>query len=115
MEREWKDEVHLIEELGERPRIKLCDAFTEYLDQKLGTKGHQYAKTNVNTVNERFNVDMYVDEIRNWHLSNFKSSREKEGAAAQTIKHKKPQDSTSTQKSQDSTFDLIKSINEIKI
>ena len=87
IEREWKDEIHLLEELGERPRIKLRDAFTEYLDQKLGTKGHQYVQTNVNTVNERFNVDMYVDEIRNWHLSNFKSSREKEGAAAQTIKH----------------------------
>ena len=87
MEREWKDEIHLIEELGERPRIKLCDAFTEYLDQKIGTKGHQYAKTNVNTVNERFNVDMYVDKIRGWHLSKFKSLREKEGAAAQTIKH----------------------------
>lgn len=87
IEREWKDEIHLIEELGERPRIKLRDAFTEYLDHKLGTKGHQYVQTNVNTVNERFNVDMYVDEIRNWHLSNFKSLREKEGAAAQTIKH----------------------------
>ena len=23
IEREWKDEIHLIEELGERPRIKL--------------------------------------------------------------------------------------------
>jgi len=87
IEREWKDEIHRTEELGERPRIKLCDAFTKYLDQKLGTKGHQYAKTNVNTVNERFNTDMYVDEIRSWHLANFKSSREKEGTAAQTIKH----------------------------
>lgn len=87
MEREWKDEIHLIEELGERPRIKLRDAFTAYLDQKAGTKGHQYVQTNVNAVNERFNVDMHVDEICNWHLSNFKSSREKEGVAAQTIKH----------------------------
>jgi len=87
MEREWRDEIHLIEELGERPRIKLRDVFTQYLDQKLGTKSHQYAKTNVNTVNERFNVDMYIDEICNWHLSKFKSLREKEGAAAQTIKH----------------------------
>ena len=70
MAREWKDEIHRTEELGERPRIKLRDAFAQYLDQKLGTKGHQYAKTNVNTVNERFDVD----EICNWHLSKFKSS-----------------------------------------
>lgn len=33
---------------------------------------------------------------------------------AQTIKNKKPQDSTSTQGSHDSSFDLIKSINELK-
>ena len=79
MEREWKDEIHLIEELGERPRIKLRDAFTQYLDQKLGTKGHQYVQTNVNTVNERFNVDMYVDEIRNWHLSNLKVHVKRKG------------------------------------
>lgn len=87
MEREWKDEIHRIEELGERPRIKLCDAFTEHLNQKLGTKGYRYTKTNINTVNERFDVDMYIDEIRSWHLSKFKSYREKEGIAAQTIKH----------------------------
>ena len=48
IEREWKDEIYLIEELGERPRIKLRYAFAEYLDQKLGTKGHQYVQTNDN-------------------------------------------------------------------
>lgn len=87
IEREWKEDIHLVEELGERPRIKLRDAFTQYLDQKVGTKGYAYTKTNINTVTERVDVDMYVDEIRDWHLSKFKSGREKEGVAAQTIKH----------------------------
>ena len=87
IERVWKDEIHLTEELGERPRIKLRDALSEHLDQKLGTKGYAYAKTNINTVTERLDVNMYVDELRDWHLSKFKSGREKEGVAAQTIKH----------------------------
>ena len=29
IEREWKNEIHLIEELGERPRIKLRDSLTQ--------------------------------------------------------------------------------------
>lgn len=87
MEREWKDDIHRIEELGERPRITLREAFAQHLDQKLGEKGYAYTKTNINTVSERLNVDMYIDEIRDWDLSKYKSGREKEGVAAQTIKH----------------------------
>jgi len=87
MEREWRDELHRIDELGERPRIKLKDAFEHYINEKSGTGSSGYAKTNVKAVNERMNTDVYVDEIRDWDLTKFKSLREKEGAAPQTIKH----------------------------
>jgi integrase len=87
IEREWKDDIHKIEELGERPRILLRDALAQYVIQKQHTGSSRYAKDNVGVISERMNVDMYVDELRDWHISTFKSHREKEGVAAQTIKH----------------------------
>jgi integrase len=87
MERDWKDEIHAIEELGERQRIKLKDALANYLQSKVGSKGHQYTKGNVSIINQKFPSNLYIDELRDWHLTRFKSQREKEGCAAQTIKH----------------------------
>lgn len=87
IEREWRDEIHKIEELGERPRIKLRDALDQYVIQKQNTGSSRYAKDNVKVISERMNVDVFVDELRDWHISTFKSLREKEGVAAQTIKH----------------------------
>ena len=87
MEREWRDELHKIDELGERPRITLREALNGYLDEKQGTGSQNYAFTNVKTVTERVNVDVYVDQIRDSDLTKFKVSREKEGIAPQTIKH----------------------------
>lgn len=87
MEREWRDELHKIDELGERPRITLRDALNGYLSEKQGTGSQNYAFTNVKTVTERVNVDVYVDQIRDSDLTKFKVSREKEGIAPQTIKH----------------------------
>ena len=87
MEREWKEEIHRIEELGERPRITLRQAFAEYVAQKENTGSGPYAATNVKVVSDRMDVDIFVDELRDWHLARLKSLREKEGAAAQTIKH----------------------------
>jgi len=87
MEREWREELHRIDELGERPRITLREAFQHYIEEKQNTGSADYAKTNVKTVSERMNVDIHVDEIRDWDLTKFKAKREKEGIAAQTIKH----------------------------
>ncbi|WP_444920873.1 tyrosine-type recombinase/integrase [Microbulbifer sp. CnH-101-G] len=87
MEREWKEEVHRIEELGERPRITLRDAFAEYVKQKEGTGSSLYTTTNVKVVSERMDVSLHLDELRDWHLTKLKSLREQEGAAGQTIKH----------------------------
>lgn len=87
MEREWRDEIHRVEEMGERPRITLKEALDGYVDDRLRTKGHQYASSNVNVLNEKFPTTLHVDELRDFHLTRFKSLREKEGTAAQTIKH----------------------------
>lgn len=87
MEREWREEIHRIDELGERPRITLGKAFEIYASEKQNTSGSQYTKTNIKTVSERMNTNVYIDDIKDWDLTKFKSKREKEGIAAQTIKH----------------------------
>lgn len=38
-------------------------------------------------LNAKFPTHLYLDEIQSWHLNKFKSLREREGCAAQTIKH----------------------------
>lgn len=87
MEREWRDEIHRIDEMGERPRIKLVEALAGYEEEKTRTKGKEYVSSNVRVLNEKFPTQLYIDEIRDYHLTQFKSLREKEGSAAQTIKH----------------------------
>jgi len=87
MERDWKAEIHAQQELGERQRITLKDALDGHLKSKVGTKGYQYAKGNISVLNQKFPTDLYLDEIRDWHLTRFKSHREQEKCAAQTIKH----------------------------
>lgn len=87
MERDWREELHRIDELGERPRIKLKDALQNYVNEKQNTNSARYALTNVRTVSEYMSTNIYVDQIRSWDLTKFKSKREKEGIAAQTIKH----------------------------
>ena len=87
MEREWRDELHRIDELGELPRVTLRDALNSYLDEKQGTGSQNYAHSNVKTISERMNVDIFIDQLKDADLTKFKVSREKEGIAAQTIKH----------------------------
>jgi integrase len=87
MERNWRDELHSVEELGERPRLTLRDALKGYLDDKTNTGSYNYARTNIKTITEKMNVNIHVDELRDWELVKFKSLREKEGIAPQTIKH----------------------------
>lgn len=87
MERDWKAEIHAQQELGERQRITLKDALEKYVESKKKTATYDYARRNESVLNQKFPTDLYIDEIRDWHLTRFKSSREKEGCAAQTIKH----------------------------
>jgi integrase len=87
MERDWREELHRIDELGERPRITLREAFENFKVEVKNGSASRYTKTNINTVAERMNIDIYVDEIRDWNLTKYKAGREKEGIAAQTIKH----------------------------
>jgi integrase len=87
MEQAWKAEIHAQEELGERKRITLKEAMDQFLKSKVGTKGYQYTKGNVSVLNQKFPTDLHLDEIRDWHLTRYKSKREQEGCAAQTIKH----------------------------
>lgn len=87
MEREWRDQIHGMAEMGERQRIRLRDALDGYAKEREKTPSARYAKHNVILLNNKFPTDLYLDEIQPWHLSKFKSDREKEGCAAQTIKH----------------------------
>jgi integrase len=87
MEKEWKDQLHRIEFLGERPRIKLADALAGYKDQRKNTGSEKYSHANASQVFNHFDTNMYVDEIETRHLNQFKSVREKQGISAATIKH----------------------------
>ena len=87
MEREWRDQIHAMMEMGERQRITLKEALDGYKDSRKGTGSGRYAKHAANVLNDKFPTHLYLDEIQPWHLTKFKSLREKEGSAAQTIKH----------------------------
>ena len=86
LEREWHDEIIRREELGELPRIKLKDALKVYAEEKMITGSSLYAGSNVSVLNKLFPTELYIDELKNWHLAKFKSARQKEGIGAQTIK-----------------------------
>ena len=87
LEREWRQQVHALFELGERERITLRDALTGYEESRLKTGSERYAIHGAKLLNEKFPTDLFLDEIQPWHLNHFKTQREKEGCAAQTIKH----------------------------
>src|SRR5690606_34060143 len=67
--------------------ITLKEALDGYADERSRTKGSLYASSNVNVLNDKFPTHLHIDELRDFHLTKFKSLREKEGTAAQTIKH----------------------------
>lgn len=87
MERDWRDEIHRIEELGERPRITLKDALNGYVQSKANTGSSVYAKNNLPAIESKMDTSVFIDELRDWDLNKFKSSREADGMAPQTIKH----------------------------
>ncbi len=87
MEREWKTETHAMMEMGERQRITLKDALEGNYRSRTVTGDSRYAYHSVNVLNDKFPTHLHMDEIQQWHLVRFKSQREKEGSAAQTIKH----------------------------
>lgn len=87
MEREWRDQIHVTSELGERERITLKNALIGYEESRKGTGSERYSRQGARLLNEKFPTHLHLDEIQPWHLAKFKSMREKEGCAAQTIKH----------------------------
>lgn len=87
LERDWKDQIHAQQELGELERIKFEDALAHYYRTKRKTGSHDYVKSNLSKIQEHFPVTMYLDELKNHHLVRFKSVRETEGVGPQTIKH----------------------------
>jgi len=87
MEREWRDQIHAMLEMGERQRITLKDALEGFKESKNNTPSGRYTHHAANVLNDKFPTHLYLDEIQAWHLTKFKSLREKEGIAAQTIKH----------------------------
>jgi len=87
MERDWREEIHRIEELGERPRITLIEALKGYVKSKENTGSSQYARQNLNAIQTKMDTSVYVDALKDWDLNKFKTLRESEGMAPQTIKH----------------------------
>jgi len=87
MEREWRDEIHRIDELGERPKILFKTAIEQYAASKEGTGSYAYAKHNATAISNGMDTSIYADELKDWHIQKFKSKREAEGLAPQTIKH----------------------------
>ncbi len=87
MEREWRNQIHAVSELGERERITLKDALIGFEESRVDTGSERYARHGAKLLNEKFPTHLFLDEIQSWHLNKFKSQREKEGCAAQTIKH----------------------------
>ena len=87
LERGWRQQIHALFELGERERITLKDALTGYEESRLQTGSERYATHGAKLLNDKFPTDLFLDEIQPWHLNHFKTQREKEGCAAQTIKH----------------------------
>ena len=87
MEREWKAEIHAVEEMGDLPRIKLKDVLTELQQQNTSNDGGKYLAGNVRVLNNKFQTDLYMDEVQDWHIQRFSTLREKDGVKPQTIKH----------------------------
>ncbi len=87
MEREWRDQIHAMMEMGERQRITLRDALEGFNESKKNTASERFALHAANVLNEYFPTHLNLDEIQPWHLTKFKSLREQGDSAAQTIKH----------------------------
>jgi integrase len=87
MEREWRDQIHAMMEMGERQRTTLKEALEGFKESKKNTASERYALHAANVLNEHFPTHLNIDEIQPWHLTKFKSKREQSGSAAQTIKH----------------------------
>ena len=62
---------------GERERITLKDALEGDETQRAYTSSSRYTRNNSNVLNEKFPTHLYLDEIQDWHLTKFKSLREK--------------------------------------
>lgn len=87
MEKQWKDQVHALVEMGDKQRITIKEALAGYVAQKHNTGSSRYAKQNADVLNQKFATEMFIDEIQDWHLTRFKSERERDGIAPATIKH----------------------------
>jgi len=87
MERDWKEALHRVEEVGEKPRIRLADALKGYIEERKNTGSQKYSKNNAGQVFNNFDTHMYVDELQDWHLAKFKTKREQQGISSATIKH----------------------------
>ncbi len=87
MEREWRDQVHAMMEMGERSRLTLKEALNGYVKDRANTPSAKHASRSAGLLNVKFPTHLHLDEIQSWHLTKFKSLREREGCAVQTIKH----------------------------
>lgn len=87
MERDWRDQVHAMMEMGERSRLTLKEALNGYVKDRANTSSAKHALQSARLLNAKFPTYLHIDEIQSWHLTKFKSLREQEGCAPQTIKH----------------------------
>ena len=87
MEHEWKAKLHAEQLLGQKARIRVRDALTEFCEAKKGTPNHANLVLHTRTLHRLFDVNRYVDEITAHDLERLKRDRLSEGVSESTLRH----------------------------
>jgi integrase len=87
IEREWKRELHARAFLGQKERVTIKEAVSQFIDSKKGTPNYHTLVANSVALSRLFRVNRYLDEIASTDLERLKRDRESEGVQPQTIRH----------------------------
>lgn len=87
MEKEWKDKIHSMQELGERPDITIRDALLACADSKIEKHTRDYYHANANVIIRESFASIKICDMKQWHIVKFRDSRLQEGKSPQTVKH----------------------------
>ena len=63
IEHEWKAQLHAQQFLGQKERIRVRDALSQFCDSKNGTPNHTNLLVHTKTLHRLFDVNKYIDEI----------------------------------------------------
>ncbi|MBX9604544.1 MAG: site-specific integrase [Bryobacteraceae bacterium] len=87
METDWRAKLHANQFLGQRPRILIREAMTQFCASKQGTPNHPALLSRLKVVSQRLPAGKPLDELSLHDLERFKRDRQAEGVSTQTIKH----------------------------